>query len=225
MNKTLNMIWLGGNMPTKYQEYKEQWQELNPEWKMREWNEDDIFGRQWSNQKVIDKMVEESKDPNADPIAFYTHVADVVCPEIIYEQGGVYINADIKPLKPIDNLKVDWTLPWLSLDAEGYAGNMAMYSPASNKIFRDIIKEMGKRYFARPGAYMNWSTGAICYQDVLRCHPTNKMQYLPREVFNPLHFTDFGYGQEPDLEVDFPKETIGAHAWGHRSNMRRQTIL
>lgn len=225
MNKTINMIWLGGNMPAKYQEYKEQWQEINPEWKMKEWNEDDIFGRKWQNQAVIDQMVEESKNPNADPIAFYTHVADVVCPEIIYNEGGVYINADIKPLRPIDNLKVDWTKPWLSLDAEGYAGNMAMSCPSGNRIFRDIIREMGKRYFDSPGAYMNYSTGAILYQDVLRMHPKYNMQYLPRTVFNPLHFTDFDYGQEPDLEVDFPEETIGAHAWGHRTNMRRQTIL
>jgi mannosyltransferase OCH1-like enzyme len=227
MEKTLHRIWLGNEMPEDYKEYGRLWKAINPGWTMKLWTESDIFSpvSPWRNQLIIDKMIEESKQPGADMVAFWTHVADVVCPEIVWRYGGVYINTDMKPLKPLIQLSVDWDLPWLAMEDDRYAVNMAMYSPGRDEFFNQAITTMPRRYFGSPGAFMNFSTGALLYEEVLSRYRRDKVQLINRKVFNPIHFTDFGYGERPDLDREFGPETIAVHAWGHRTNQRGQTIL
>ena len=141
INKVINRIWMGNEIPDNYAQYGEDWATMNPDWEVRLWTEKEIFSRVWTNQKIVDTMIEESHRAGADMVAFWTHVADVICPEIIYESGGFYTNTDMKPIRPLSELDVDWHKPWIAKEDDHYAVNMAMWSPGHDSFFEKIIED------------------------------------------------------------------------------------
>lgn len=226
MLKEINRIWMGSPIPEKFAAYGQAWLDLNPGYTLHDWTEEEILDTQWTNQAVIDHMRHESRQPGADMVAFYTHVADVVDYELV-NTGGWYFNTDLKPVQPLSVLheRFDLSLPALAMEDDKWPVNMAMYSPtAGNKFFEAVIKRLPRRYFNNPGAFMNYTTGVYLLDDVLGAG--YRVTKFPRKVFNPLHFTDFGYGEEPDLDaVQLTDETVAIHAWGHRTNQRNQRVL
>lgn len=214
-------------MPQRYVEYGQQWTELNPEHTLHDWTEEEIFDTKWTNQAVLDKMYHESKQPGADLIAYYTHVADVVDYELVYRYGGWYFNTDLKPIKPLSGLASERDYPFnaaFAMEDDVHAVNMAMYGPVGNGVFEDIIDTLPKRYFGMPGAYMNATTGVQLIMDVLNRNSRPVCLY-DRKVFNPIHWSEFDYGTTPEIDREYPEETVAVHEWLHRTNQRGQRVL
>lgn len=221
----IHRIWLGGDMPTRFKEFGEQWQQLNPEFEVKDWGEE-LLDMRWQNQMVINKMLREIARPDADKVAGYTHLADVLDYELIYKFGGWYFNTDLKPLKPLSVLNIGQLNAVLAMEDDHHAVNMAMYAPPGHPFFKKVLDILPIRYFGNPGAFMNYTTGVYLLQQALaEYHDVNKVVRLHRNVFNPLHFTDFGYGETPDIEREYPDETVAVHLWAHRTNQRGQRIL
>lgn len=217
-------IWLGGDMPTKYREYGQEWERLNSELTLRDWTEEEIMDGHWYNKDVLSDMWKKSRQPGADMIAYYTHVADVVDYELCYEYGGWYFNTDLKPLQPLSRLDFDPNYPAFAMEDDIHPVNMAMYSPQYSWMFEKIIRMLAKRYFSMPGAFMNASTGVQLIQDALRSYPEH-VQFYPRHVFNPIHWSEFDYGADAPVDQEFGPETVAVHEWLHRTNQRGQRIL
>jgi mannosyltransferase OCH1-like enzyme len=211
-------------MPEKFKQYGRLWEYLNPGIDLHDWKENEIFGRTWINQAVIEDMVEKSRQPGADLVAFYTQIADVIDYELCYEFGGFYFNTDVKPLKPLSTLNIDERIPGFAMEDDVHAVNMAMYAPKGNQLFAEIITNLPYRYFGMPGAFMNATTGVQLIMETLSRY-NDPVRLWHRNVFNPIHFTDFGYGEEPDLDRNYPEETVAVHSWGHRTNQRSQRII
>lgn len=224
MSDYIHRIWMGGDMPAHHKAYGELWQELNPDKKLHDWTEEEIMDGEWWNTEVLQDMYNNSRKPGADMIAYYTHVADVIDYELCWKYGGWYFNTDLKPLKPLSVLNQDPNIPAFANEDDVHAVNMAMYSPKGHVLFGKIIDNLPKRYFGMPGAYMNATTGVQLIMQTLAQYRGPVVRYH-RDVFNPIHFTDFGYGEEPDIERDFPSSTVAVHLWGHRTNQRNQRIL
>jgi mannosyltransferase OCH1-like enzyme len=222
----MHRIWLGGNMPVKYQEYGALWSELNPEYELVDWNEEMILDVKWENQDVLDVMYKESKQPGADLIAFYTHVADVVDYELIYKYGGWYFNTDMYPIRSLSVLNINEKYPALAMEDDVHPVNMAMYSPMDHAFFAKVIELLPKRYFSMPGAYMNATTGVQLLQQALLEYGRDRgVGLLPRNIFNPIHWADFDYGADAPVDREYPPETVAVHEWLHRTNQRGQRIL
>lgn len=210
-------------MPDKFREFGDLWQRLNPQATVHDWTEEEIMDSEWINYKVLQKMYSESQQPGADLIAYYTHVMDVIGYEMVFKFGGWYFNCDLKPLKSLSMLNAVRTS--FAMEDDVWPVNMAMFAYAPrNDIFEQIINELPKRYFGNPGAFMNFSTGCQLIKPIIDQN-IDRITLFPRNVFNPIHFTDFNYGQEPDTGKDFSPETVAVHLWGHRTNQRNQRIL
>lgn len=222
----MHRIWLGSKMPDRYREYGELWTELNPEMKLWDWTEEEIMDTKWQNTAVLQKMYQESQQPGADMIAYYTHVADVVDYEIIWGYGGWYFNTDLKPLKPLSDLMktFDKSRAAFAMEDDVHPVNMAMYAPSQNPVFALIIDMLPKRYFSMPGAFMNATTGVQLIEAALYS-TTHSVYKFHRNVFNPIHFSEFGYGETPNIDREYPEETVAVHEWLHRTNQRGQRIL
>lgn len=225
----IHRIWLGGPMPEKYVHYGELWKQLNPSAVLLDWTEIDIFGNFdiWHNKDVLEDMKANSEKPGADMIAYYTHVADVIDYELLYKFGGWYFNTDMKPIKPLSELNINPDLAYIAMEDNIHPVNMAMYAPEGHPFFKKVIEILPQRYFGMPGAFMNATTGVQLLQQTLIEyndfeHPVHMMN---RNVFNPIHFSEFGYGEEPDLNREYPPETIAVHEWLHRTNQRGQRVL
>lgn len=224
MSNLIHRIWLGGEMPERYQAYGEQWEKLNPEFELHDWSEEEIFDHKWANQNVLDTMYMESKQPGADMIAYYTHVADVVDYELVHRYGGWYFNTDLKPLKPLATLNQNMHLPAFANEDDVHAVNMAMYAPPNHPLFASIIERLPRRYYEMPGAFMNATTGVQLIMEALANYPGNVIRYH-RDIFNPLHWSQFGYGETPDIDREYPESTVAVHEWLHRTNQRGQRVL
>lgn len=221
----IHRIWLGSEMPAKFQKYGVEWLKLNPDHEVWDWDEDDIAGH-WAgfqNISVLKDLHQKSQTPGADYIAYVTQVADVVDYEILYQYGGWYFNTDMRPLKSLDTLDFDRSQPALAMEDDIHPVNMAMYSPAGHPFFKKVLDILPQRYFGMPGEYMNATTGVQLLQHAIREY--GPVQTFPRNVFNPIHWSEFGYGEEPNTERDYPAETVAVHEWLHRTNQRGQRVL
>lgn len=224
----IHRIWLGSEMPERYQEYGRLWQELNPGYELHDWTEEEIMDTRWWNQAVLDDMYANSRRPGADMVAYYTHVADVVDYELLWNHGGWYFNTDLKPLKPLQELPSHdelWAYPALAMEDDIHPVNMAMYSPKpKHPFFSDVIGLLPKRYFSMPGAFMNATTGVQLLQQAVANYK-DQIVFYNRNVFNPIHWADFNYGEVPDIDREYPDETVAVHEWLHRTNQRGQRVL
>lgn len=208
-------------MPENFAAYGQEWAELNPGLEVIDWTDEMIFDTKWINQPVIDDMIHKSKQPGADMIAFYTHVADVIDYELCYKEG-IYVNTDLKPIRPLPEF--DDNIPWFADEDDNVAVNMAMYSPARGRLFQTIIERLPHRYFNLRGG-MHITTGVGLIMDVLADYRGPVVRY-PRNVYNPIHWGVIPYGTVPDIDnMDFPEETIAVHLWDHRKSGRGEKTL
>lgn len=224
MPSYMHRIWLGSEMPERYQKYGEEWEDLNPNFRLWDWTEEEIMDSEWINVEVLQDLYAKSRQPGADMVAYYTHVADVVDYELVYKHGGWYFNTDLKPIKPLNTLRFDHDAAAFAMEDDVHAVNMAMYAPRGNDLFAKIIEILPHRYFGMPGAFMNATTGVQLIMEALSREPWAVTKFH-RNVFNPIHFSEFGYGETPNIDREFPDETVAVHEWLHRSNMRGQRVL
>jgi mannosyltransferase OCH1-like enzyme len=218
---------MGGEMPERYAAYGEQWKELNPDHVLHDWTEEEIFDTEWENQSVLNELYRQTKLPRADMIAYYTHVADVVDYELLWKFGGWYFNTDLKPIKPLSELASEvelWAYPAFAMEDDVHAVNMAMYSPREqHPLYGKIIENLPRRFFGMPGAFMNATTGVQLIMETLSQYNDQVVLYH-RDVFNPIHWKDFAYGETPDIDRDYPEVTVAVHEWLHRTNQRAQRV-
>ena len=87
----LHRIWWGSPMPAEFAANGDAWRRLNPAWTLTDWTSLDAFGP-LANQALYDAA------PARDP---HRYRADVARLEILHRYGGVYVDCDMEPLRPI----------------------------------------------------------------------------------------------------------------------------
>lgn len=94
----LHRVWPGEDaMPEAFRSWGEAWQKMHPGWQHICWRPGMLEG--WMlNQQVYDAA--EAHDPH-DFLRFRSCLARL---EILYRHGGVYVDTDTEPLRPIDEL-------------------------------------------------------------------------------------------------------------------------
>lgn len=93
MNKTIHYIWLGGKRkPRLVRRCIAGWRKQMPDWQIKEWNE--------SNLPIdICPYCREAYDAGK-----YAFAADVLRFDVLYREGGLYFDTDVKLLRPLDAL-------------------------------------------------------------------------------------------------------------------------
>ena len=99
--KNIHYCWFGGNpLPEEARKCIDSWKKYCPDYEIIEWNESNYD----LNKNEYVKYTYENKK-----FAFLT---DYVRLDIIYNEGGIYLDTDVELLKNLDNL----------LDCDGYIG-------------------------------------------------------------------------------------------------------
>ncbi len=90
-------IWLGGpnperhELPEKYRAYQQTWLDMHPDWEFYVWTEADIETFRFINRSLFDNAMN------------YGEQSDIWRYEILYQEGGVYLDIDEECLKRIDD--------------------------------------------------------------------------------------------------------------------------
>lgn len=187
--KLIHFIWVGdeSKQPTNCMET---WQTMNPDWDVVVWGNAELEQLEWVNKRHMDAMF--GKELNG--------VADLMRWEILYQHGGVVLDADSVALRPLD----DWLLDceafacWENeiarpgLIAAGYVGCEAE-NPFVGQIIKDIAAEESVVHD------MAWKTvGPLRLTEAYRKYAYAKLRIYPSHYFIPQHFTGLTYdGTDP----------------------------
>ena len=93
--KIIHYCWFGGNpFPELAQKCIASWKKFCPDYEIKEWNESnyDVTKNQYMREAFENKQ--------------WAFVSDYARLDIIYENGGIYLDTDVELLKPLDDLLI-----------------------------------------------------------------------------------------------------------------------
>lgn len=224
-------------MPEQYRGYGEEWQALNPDWELCSWTWDSVGSFTKQSQAVLDDL--ELRDGGRGTEEFFVQYADLIGYELLREFGGVYVNCDIEPVRPLNHLTsvdTEWdNVNWATYEnhTDGRIVNAAIgAAKAHDKFWEYLINRAIRTYWSKPHAEMVETTGPAMLTDAI-CDwndsqkPFEQVMIYPVETFNPVHWSEIEHGGNAASYVacgDFYSLTVGVHHWGHRESGRTNTI-
>jgi mannosyltransferase OCH1-like enzyme len=159
----------------------------NPDYEVKVWGNNQVQGVNWKNYRQLHDMLIK-KD--------YAGASDVMRYEILYEHGGIYIDADTYCVKPLE----DWLL-----DCEAFA-SWEQEIARNNLIANTIIG-------GAPGAEM-WS---MCIDEVATKDCTE--QKLAWMITGPMLVTNIFFKAQANLTVYPSHFFMPEHHTGYKSKV------
>ncbi len=147
--KIIHYCWFGGNnMPKKEKDCVNTWKKFFPEYEFKLWNENN-FDYQGCN---FAKQAYENKK--------FAFVSDYARAKVLYEYGGIYLDTDVKILKPFP--KSDAPNGYMGFERKAFLGTAVLASVPKN----DRIKELMEYYenhdfIQKDGSYDNIANVSI----------------------------------------------------------------
>lgn len=218
MNRIIHRYWSGPVMPQRYRDYGQAWQAMNPGWELRDWTDSDL--PVLANQRIYDQLAAGADAPVPLPpdVAIATQRADVIAYELIHEHGGIYINCDLEPLRPIEGQLPD--MAWAAFEDANWLNNGVIGAPEPGSPFwAAVIDELPRRFDRMPGEPFNRVTGPYLLTEIWRSRDwTGQFTTMPRETFHYASYNQIAIGGTAAAyrEAAYLAGSIGLHHWGHK---------
>jgi mannosyltransferase OCH1-like enzyme len=134
--KVFHQIWLGNRpLPEQFQEWADRWLALNPGWRM-----------EWWKDRHLPEMTNRREFETADKMAAKS---DILRYEIIARHGGIYVDSDFEPLRPIEEI-LDGVNSFYGDERPGTPCNAILGCVAGDPFFSQVVKSLPES-FAGPG--------------------------------------------------------------------------
>lgn len=132
--KVIHYCWFGrGKKSAKFQKCLDSWNKFLPEYKLKEWNEDNFD----VNSVPYVKEAYECRK--------WAHVTDYVRVFALYNEGGVYMDCDVEVLKPLDRFLGD--VAFTGYEPVGHPLTGIMASEKGGKWVHDLLIDYDGRHF------------------------------------------------------------------------------
>ncbi len=130
--KIIHQIWLGSSLPDKYKTWQQSWKECHPDWEYKLWTDKDIEEFGLVNKYWYDKAVN------------YAQKADIARYEILYREGGLYVDTDFECLYAFDifHHSYDFYVGIMQWKSEFRLCNALIGSVPGHPILRRCIETM-----------------------------------------------------------------------------------
>jgi len=212
--KVFHRIWLGGQpMPDEFRRYGDSWLKLNPAWEMRTWSEENL-------PDVINLFEFQSFSKPAGK-------ADVLRYELLWRFGGVYLDTDFEPLKPLGSLFDDINTFFAdqgplapaigilgSVPRDPFYEHLVAALPASARnTTGSLVEKTGPGFFAREldrffGRERLIRNLGLVWEHVN--HDLTRRMY----GFETRYFYPYGFWELHRRNEKFP-EAYAVHHWAH----------
>lgn len=184
IRKKLHFIWVGDESK-RPNNCIDTWVRRHPGWDIRIWGNEDLASTEWINARHMRDM--SSKELNG--------VADMMRWEILYNEGGIVLDADSLCTRPLPEWMLEseafacWEneLERPMLIAAGYVGSVP-----ENPFFGQIILDIQAK--ATVTDDMAWKTvGPMALSEAYYKHKYSGLTIYPSHFFIPEHFSGARY--------------------------------
>lgn len=219
--RVLHRIWFGNRpRPVRYDDYWSQWLAMHPGWELNTWTERNLPPLR--NQRQFDACAVTAKAgvPMPHERAVAVQRADIAAYELVWRFGGVYVNCDMQPLRPLNDL-LEYPA-FAGMEDERHLCNAVLAAEQGSPFFDAVIEELPWRVAINPGAGMETQTGPHLLTSVWWTLP-EQITALPREAFYYAHHGQIQTGADAREHVEAAKAAgaYAIHHWGHRSQEGR----
>ena len=186
MVKKIHYCWFGGKkLPKSVEDCIKTWKKFLPDYEIKQWDESNFD----VNSFPFVKEAYESKK--------WAFVSDYVRIYALYNEGGLYLDTDVKILKdPTDVLNKEVVLGY---EDSGYVGTAMIYAQnPQNKYIKEILDYYGKIKHFEPEIMYNFANPIIITkilkqyeskvnEEGIRIFDDNIYVY-PRDYFYPINY-------------------------------------
>lgn len=194
--RVLHHIWINAadpSLPAPFSTYRDGWRALHPDWTLRLWNLDNI------DFPLV--------RPELLPLcANYAQMADVLRLEVLHRHGGVYIDTDFEPIRPIDALLQGAEHVFCSEDGVSVSTGFLAAVPGS-MLIRRCLDALPQRLGAAP-PNVESGPGFITGQ-LLREGFDGGVRLLPSRLLYPYRM------HEPERAAGPFPDAYAVHRWAH----------
>ena len=197
----LHQIWIGPRpAPTAW---LDAWRAMHPGWEHLLWDEAAIRSLPLANAAAFDAYLARPHYPGA---------ADVARVEILLSRGGVYTDADSKPVRPFDGAPFMAAGFFAARYATGRVGNGTLGAVAGHPVLADYRESIGQA----PRLWPAWNTigGALLTEVVARHAGDPTVVVLPTGTF-------YGAGRHGQVVRDGSVPYV-RHFWASSPGARRR---
>lgn len=179
--KIIHQLWIGPR-PAPWK-WMNTWRQNNPGYLYRLWTEKEIAAEKWENQRLIDYYMSRG---------IWHGVKDVCQYEILYNYGGVFVDADTECLRPISDLFTE------EYDAYSYYENEEVRPGLIQPLIAAVkgsqfAKELIEGLSHKPVGGIPWKTTGNQYVGEMFKKTSASVKIFPSYYFNPEHFTGKNY--------------------------------
>lgn len=139
--KTIHYCWFGrSDKPAEVKRYIQGWKEINPEFTIKEWNEEnfDVDMMPFTKQAYIKKK--------------YAFVSDVARLYALIHEGGIYLDTDVILLKPFENEMLhNVSFCGFEHSQEYKVGTAVIGSVADFPLWKELFEMYNGNYFIKNG--------------------------------------------------------------------------
>ncbi len=201
--KILNFVWVGDEMPDAQKANIESWKRHHPGWKIRIWGNDDL---PWF-------LCQEAIQIQTN----YAGMSDIMRVELIYREGGVYLDTDMECLRPIDAI-TKGTTSFVVRHDDKYICNGVFGAVAGHKVFKPVFDCFREMDFPQSGQ-QNHKTGPPVFTRLANI--TDDTLIRDSKSFLPIPFDKRNELSLSDLDLS-DAGIFAHHQWAH--SWKNQTI-
>jgi hypothetical protein len=188
--KIIHWWWDGPPCPEKYINFRDRWRELHPDWKLEIWNERRWLAEFGSTLIAGYYLGRDRWSKYAHEWGWKTNIARYV---ILHKYGGLWVDADLEPLRPIDPLidqldsQVDVNAV-AALEDTRHVNNAFFASPPGGNFISAVVDGLPARIQLRRGRPSNVVTGPH-YLTQLNSDRSDLL-VLPKDLIYPVHWSE-----------------------------------
>lgn len=184
---------------------------MHPDWEHRLWGEAELAALPMRNRALYD--LAETEAPR-DALRWRVDIARL---EILAEFGGVYVDCDTQPLKPLDLLLAHWMFLPESANAPQFVTNAVMGAAPDHGFINLAIDGLPTNAQAYRGQRLVDTVGGKYLTRLIERHHPEDVTVLPWRSFAGQSIKDRDAGRAPDLS-----EAYAAHQWDNSKKRRRR---
>jgi len=207
--KIMHHIWIGPPMPDHLKANCAAWAEMHPDWDMKLWTEREINEIGLQNRALYDRA--ESTVP-ADAVEQFR--ADIVRYEVLALFGGMYVDVDTIPLRPIEPALAGHR-EFAAHEDRTWIGNTYLGAIPGHEIMQTLVAGLPANVHRLRGRRPNKLSGPQYITPVWNRYGGH---IAPQRQFYPYSYIDVKRGTVPE---QFAPEVYAVHTWFHTESVLR----